>query len=194
MKTHVANGRKLMAGLLALALLTGLCTAALAEDAPLLMTDVTWEMTPEEVMEAEGAAGADTAEAYDAAGAQYVFTYPAEGDEPLRQVAYAFIGGQLMMYGCTVLVSNLPEGTDPAAYYDSVLARLTALYGGAPEEETYAITMMQAMIAAGQEDDAITAYMLWDLGDGSLLYLEHLADTTITYTFVNADTLFGNPI
>ena len=60
-----------------------LCASASAQGAaPLRLTDVAWDMTPEEVMEAEGAAGADTTQAYEGTGAQYVFNYPAEGGEP----------------------------------------------------------------------------------------------------------------
>jgi len=192
MNTFFAR-KRILASALALALLLPLlCAAALADDTtPLLLTGVTWDMTPEAVMEAEGAGGADTTQGWSETGAQYAFNYPAEGGEPAREVVYVFIGGQLTMYSCLIDAASQDGETDVSPYYDILLARLTEAYGEPSQEQTAMLVMLTAMVASDVESGAIKAYALWDLGDGTVLYLENRENTSISYTFLNTARLFG---
>ena len=185
-------GKTLAIGLTLILLLTGVC--AVAEDAQaILFADITFDMTPEEVVAAEGSAGADVSQAYEATGAQYVYNYPAEGTEPLRQVVYAFMGGQLVMYGCTVNTQVQAEEMDAAAYYDTLEAQLTETYGDTATEDSFAMTMMLAMTSVGTDDGSIIAYAIWEMDDGTLLYLS-LEEDVVNYTFINTEKLFGAPV
>ena len=169
--------------------------AAFAEDAaPLLLTDITWDMTPEQIAEAEGAGGSDMSEAYNETGAQYAFNHPAEGDEPLRQVVYAFMGGQLLMYSCMADVAYQADGWDAQAYYDAVLANLSAVYGEPTQEQTQAIIMLTAMAASSAEDGSVQAYTLWAPDETTVIYLEYRDETTVSYTYVNGPALFGTMV
>jgi hypothetical protein len=191
MKKSIVRKRTIAGMLSLLLLLPSLCAAALAAEAsPLLLADVTWDMTPEAVMEAEGMGGADTSAAW-TTGAQYVFNYPAENGEPARQVLYVFMAGQLITYSCTIHADGQTGEPELAQQYDILLARLGEKYGEPTQGQTQATAMLTAMFASVDMEGSVVAYAVWDLGDGTVIYLENREGNYVSYAFINTAVLSG---
>lgn len=193
MKKSIVRNRTIAGLLTLLILLPSLCAAAFAaETSPLLLTDVTWDMTPEAVMEAEGRGGTDTSAAW-GTGAQYLFSYPAEGGEPARTVIYVFVTGQLIMYNCTIYADEQIGEPELARQYDILLAKLGEKYGEPAQEQPQAIAMLMAMAASVDVEGSIVADTVWVLGDGTLIYLENREGNYVSYAFINPAMLSGIP-
>ena len=99
-----------------------------------------------------------------------------------------------MMCSCTVDVTAQAEAMAAAEWFDVVHARIVELYGEPTQDTTGTLGMLMVMFETGIEDGTVVSHALWDLGDGSILFLENMTDTKVSYTFVNATALFGIPL
>jgi hypothetical protein len=194
MNKNTAWMKALSAGLAFLMVLT-VFSAGLADQAvtPGLVEGVTWDTTPEEILEVETVSRAEDliAAAYTEAGTEISILHPAEGDEPARQLSYAYKGGLLMGYGCIIASIYQPEGTDMAQYYDVYLQRFSRAYGNPADQDQARVEALYSSFITENVRAFITAHAVWDLGDDTVLFLLNMMDTNITYMFASESRLLA---
>lgn len=183
----------ILAGLVLLAFITLSCAPVMAQEmTPGLVGGVTWDTTPEEILQAEGITGMEDllAAAYTEEGTQISLSHFAEGEEPTRQFFYAYQKGKLMAYGCAIVSFYQAEGADMAAYYDMYLRRFAQAYGDPAEQDRERIDTLLSVLY-GEDLSALTAYAGWDLGDDTILFHINADGMNIMYMYISESRMLS---
>jgi hypothetical protein len=179
---------------LCLALTLFLPAAVLAESAaPVSDSGVSWDLTIEQMMKAEGVTDLDSADIYSVGDfTQYGFSHDADGENPATYVYYIFKNDLLVMLGHSADTSDLGEDADVTTVFDSMLSTMSETFGDPTIDDPQRfVDQLNALKAGTAEAGDVELFAGWDLGSGTELYLMGTPDGSVLYVYTLPTLVLG---
>lgn len=188
------NGILRIVTALCLSLTLLLPAAVLAESAESASDPgVSWDLTVEQMMEAEGVTDLDSADTYSVGDfIQYGFQHEADGENPSTYVYYIFKNDQLVMLGHNADISDLGDGADVATVFDTMLGTMSETFGDPTLDDAQRfIDQLNALEAGTAEAGDVELFAGWELGSGTELYLLGAPDGSVLYVYTLPALVLG---